>query len=97
MVTLRPDRLTHLAVAAIIYRTSFTEGGEQGYETDLATETYSAFARTWFYETYGDPQRSARAESSPRQGALEVDCLVLSGPVSAGLAWCCPGLCRGLE
>jgi ribonuclease P protein component len=47
-------------------------------ETYMAAKAHSAQARTWLYEAHVDPQRSSRAQSSPRQGALETYSLVVA-------------------
>src|SRR5947209_20584419 len=42
----------------------------------MATEAHSALTRTWFYEAHVNPQWSAYSQGSPRQRALEANCLV---------------------
>jgi ribonuclease P protein component len=48
------------------------------HETYLATQAHTAQTRTWLHEAHVDPQRSARSQSTPRQRALEINCLIVA-------------------
>jgi ribonuclease P protein component len=50
---------------------------EGSYETYLATKAHSAQTRTRFFKAYVNSQWETRIESSPRQGALEFNCLIV--------------------